>query len=337
MVRHADLVERLFEGHDGIQVERHRLLESGLGLRSRWGAAARARALCADERFDVVHLLDGSHAYLLAGAYARRTLVTVHDLIPALQARRAFPVARPGRSARALIELNLWALARAGALCADSRCTAHDVQRLVGRDVDAVLPLVVESPRREATARSTSGHDRGATVLHVGNNGFYKNRAGAIRIFGRMQRQRPELSMITIGPPADAAITEALATVPAPGRVAFLENPDDEVLEACYEKAGVLLFPSLYEGFGWPPLEAMRAGCLVVASDRGSLPEVMEAAGKMHDPEDEAGFAGVALEVLRTVRDAACERTVLEAHVRRFAPEHMRAGLVRLYEGIGTT
>jgi glycosyltransferase involved in cell wall biosynthesis len=56
--------------------------------------------------------------------------------------------------------------------------------------------------------------------------------------------------------------------------VEFLVDPSDAEVRKQYRESDLLLFPSLYEGFGWPPLEAMAAGCLVVCSNRGALPEV---------------------------------------------------------------
>jgi glycosyltransferase involved in cell wall biosynthesis len=73
--------------------------------------------------------------------------------------------------------------------------------------------------------------------------------------------------------------------------VVFLGGVDEETLVALYNGARILILPSLYEGFGLPPLEAMACGTPVIASDRGSLPEVVGEAGLLIDPEHTRAIA----------------------------------------------
>jgi glycosyltransferase involved in cell wall biosynthesis len=78
--------------------------------------------------------------------------------------------------------------------------------------------------------------------------------------------------------------------------VGFVSDAD---LRALYAESAIFLFPSLYEGFGLPVLEAMAAGVPVVSSDRGALPEVMGKAGLTFNPEDSIGGCQAVLQVLR--------------------------------------
>jgi glycosyltransferase involved in cell wall biosynthesis len=73
--------------------------------------------------------------------------------------------------------------------------------------------------------------------------------------------------------------------------------PRDELV-GLYRRAAALVFPSLYEGFGQPPLEAMACGCPVACSDAASLPEVVGAAARLFDPNDPEAIAAAVLEVL---------------------------------------
>ena len=73
--------------------------------------------------------------------------------------------------------------------------------------------------------------------------------------------------------------------------------PADE-LAALYRRAAALVFPSLYEGFGQPPLEAMACGCPVACSSRGSLPEVVGDAARLFDPESPEAIAAAVRDVL---------------------------------------
>jgi len=75
------------------------------------------------------------------------------------------------------------------------------------------------------------------------------------------------------------------------GEKTFYIGGNDRVLWSCYRHAHLLIYPSLYEGFGFPLLEAMEAGCPIAASNRGSIPEVMGQAGIVFDPRDESSIA----------------------------------------------
>jgi alpha-1,3-rhamnosyl/mannosyltransferase len=75
------------------------------------------------------------------------------------------------------------------------------------------------------------------------------------------------------------------------GRVRFLGHVPGGAIPALYRRAEALVFPSLYEGFGAPPLEAMACGCVVAASTGGALPEVCGDAAVLFDPRDTAAMA----------------------------------------------
>jgi glycosyltransferase involved in cell wall biosynthesis len=114
-------------------------------------------------------------------------------------------------------------------------------------------------------------------------------------------------------------------------------NPKDGDLAKLYREASVLLFPSLYEGFGWPPLEAMRYGCPVVCSNVASLPEVVDDAALLCNPEDTGECASA---LLRVLSDDALAKQLVERGYRnlpRFSSREFALGLSRLYEGLSTS
>ncbi|MBI2438251.1 MAG: glycosyltransferase family 4 protein, partial [Lentisphaerae bacterium] len=104
-------------------------------------------------------------------------------------------------------------------------------------------------------------------------------------------------------------ILERLRASPRAGAIRYLEYVSDEELAALYTGAELFLFPSLYEGFGFPPLEAMCCGTPVLASTAGSLPEVLGDGARLI-PEFAAGRW--ATEALQVLADGALRRSMVE-------------------------
>ncbi len=132
------------------------------------------------------------------------------------------------------------------------------------------------------------GEAREPFLLYPAKSWPHKNHARLLEAFALLRRERPELRLVLTG----AAGLPAQAGVEQRGRI-----PSD-ALVALYRTASCLVFPSLYEGFGQPALEAMACGTPVAASDRGSLPEVCGGAARLFDPDTPAEIAAAVREVL---------------------------------------
>ncbi len=280
-------------------------------------------------RPDLVHVIDGSHAYLIRALPARCAAVaTIHDLIPLLQAEGALGPLRPSPLGHRLALLGLRALERADALMTDSDSTRNDLTRR-SPNAAARARVVHLALRAQAAGRLPLGVP-GSYVLHVGNDGFYKNRDGLLRIFARMA-DRTKAHMVLVGPPLSEGQRAFLSGEGLSERVHCLDGVDETALGALYRNAGLFLFPSLYEGYGWPPLEAMAVGCPTVCSDRASLPELVGDAAVLADPEDEAGFAAAALALLNDPAKHAdlCRRG--PDRVKRFSLEAMSIAVAAVY------
>ena len=290
-------------------------------------------------RADVYHLLDASHAYMADTLPPSRTVATVHDLIPSLQALGRFPVRQPGWAARWLIRRSLSFVRRVGAVAAVSQSTANDLAAIAGRQADAViyLPLRATATSGNKDAAPIDGEAKPQPhVLHVGNNGFYKNRVGVLRIFAAMQARQPELRLTLAGPEPDAAQTALLESLGLRSCVRYAVNPSDADIESLYRNAGLLLFPSLYEGYGWPPLEALQQGCPVVCANTGSLPEVVGDAALFADPADTEQFAVQALRVLNEPELAATLLARGRARLAGLTLERMASQLLPLYQQVAS-
>src|SRR6185369_15098693 len=96
--------------------------------------------------------------------------------------------------------------------------------------------------------------------------------------------ERREVELVVAGAPGDLRVFGQVAIDPAASQVRFTGYVPDELLPALYSGALALVYPSLYEGFGLPPLEAMACGTPVVTSRRSSLPEVVGRSAILVDP-----------------------------------------------------
>ena len=113
-------------------------------------------------------------------------------------------------------------------------------------------------------------------------------------------------------------------------RLVEIKNPDSAMLEALYNRATALLFPSRFEGFGWPIAEAQACGCPVICSDRGPMPEVAGEAALIHRVDDEEAFAA---DILRLSDPGERERWSEKSlrNAQRFSTEKMIAQYVEIY------
>jgi glycosyltransferase involved in cell wall biosynthesis len=124
-------------------------------------------------------------------------------------------------------------------------------------------------------------------LLHVGSRGGYKNFDALLRAYAASDWLKENFSIVAFGGGAFSVEEQALMRVlgvPA-GRVMQVGG-GDAALARLYRHAAALVYPSLYEGFGIPPLEAMSLDCPVLCSGRSSIPEVVGDAGEYFDPED---------------------------------------------------
>lgn len=132
--------------------------------------------------------------------------------------------------------------------------------------------------------------EREPFLLYPANNWPHKNHERLFEAFAQLRRERPELRLVLTGSGHERR--QLPEGVHALGHV-----PLDE-LASLYRRASCLVFPSLYEGFGQPPLEALASGCPVAVSRAASLPEVCGDAARYFDPAEPEEIAAVVADVL---------------------------------------
>jgi len=145
----------------------------------------------------------------------------------------------------------------------------------------------------------------------------------------------PDVRLKLAGSPMDADLNALAEQLGITERIECMVNPDDAQVADLYRHASLLLFPSIYEGFGWPPLEAMAFGCPVVCSSEGSLPEVVADAALAAPVANEAELAEHCLTILQN--DDVARDMIRRGHERArfFQPQKMAGQLIEAYRKAG--
>ncbi|MBC7227266.1 MAG: glycosyltransferase family 4 protein [Thermoflexales bacterium] len=243
-------------------------------------------------------------------------VVTVHDIIPYLTRHQKSLRAYRHCWERWLDALATGALRRADALITDSVYTREAVVRALGYPAEQiwVVPLGVDPavfhprpvpPEFDVRYGLDSCY---RYVLYVGSENPRKNLPFLLRAFARLRQDMPDVRLIRVGAVqylSYACLLEReILELDLMDAVLHFPAVSDEDLVLFYNRADLFVFPSLYEGFGLPVLEAMACGTPVVCSDATSLPEVAGDAALRVSPSDEEGWAD------------AMYRALTDAHLR---------------------
>ncbi|HEV2840273.1 MAG TPA: glycosyltransferase family 1 protein [Chthoniobacterales bacterium] len=293
----------------------------------------------------VVHICDHSNAM-----YARRiqgipVVISCHDLLAvrgALGEQTDCPASLTGKL------LQRWIVAglrTATVVACVSKATLEDVRRLVargeGRPKLELIPLALSYPYRKISTDEAQGRLAQISllkpgipfVLHVGSNLRRKNREGVLRIFAQCKGQWNGL-LVFAGEPLSEALRSLGRQLGVLDRVVEVPDATSEVLEALYNCATAFLFPSRFEGFGWPIIEAQACGCPVICGDRAPLPEVAGDAGLIHPVEDEESFAAGIIRLTDPEERARWSAKSLR-NAQRFSTERMIAEYLSAYQNSG--
>ncbi len=276
---------------------------------------------------DVVH---GTN-YVVPPTRRAARVVTVHDLTTVRYPElcNSATLAYPGLVRRALAH-GAWVHTHSAAVAAE-------VVEVLGADPARVRAVPSGVPPLSVPDLSAPSRHLppgvGRYVLAVGTAEPRKDLPGLVGAFDLVAAGRPDLGLVLAGPEGwgSADLSRALDASPARARIVLTGWVDDVTLAGLLHGAAVLAYPSLYEGFGYPPLQAMAAGTPVVATRAGALEEVLDDAALLVEPRDQVALA----EAIASVVDSDETATALAARglerAATFDWERCAEGLVALY------
>lgn len=300
-----------------------------------WSRYPRYSLYARPTKFDVNHVLDHAYGHLTYVLVPERTIVTCHDLHPWQRWRGTVPGLSHRRRPPVTFQVSLAGLRRARLIVAVSQATKDQVVEVLGIDPQRihVVPNGVDpifSPEHESRRPSEE-----ATILCVSTGAAYKNHRAVVEVLVRVAaRSRRPVRLLRVGPPLPTEEIERVIRYGLRDKVVELGRVSERVLSDAYRSSDVLLHPSVYEGFGWPPLEAMASGLPVVTSRWASLIEVTNGAALHADALDYDGLSDRVMSVVendqlaRDLRERGLERA------REFSWTRTATRLLQLYENV---
>jgi glycosyltransferase involved in cell wall biosynthesis len=290
---------------------------------------------------DVVHVCDHGNSFYIPGKPRKPYVVTCHDLLAVRGSLGESTDVTPSFTGHYLQRLILDGLKRATAIACVSGATMRDARRLLGdyRGQLIVAPnslnypyrkLEVAEVRRRLDVVSALPPDS-AYVLLVGGNSRRKNREAALRavagIAGSWNGR-----LVVAGEPLSPEQRRLAQELGVMERIVELGGVSNELLEALYNGALALLFPSRFEGFGWPIAEAQACGCPVICSSSEPLPEVAGAGAILCNADDHAAFGRAIAALARNPAQRDALVTAGFANASRYDRPQLIEQFVSLYE-----
>jgi len=255
--------------------------------------------------FDVFHpsIYSENAAGISVREFKCPIVVTIHDMIEELYPE-VDPMGLRHRQKAEVLEV-------ASAVI----CVSHNTKRDLLKWFPKLKPAITVTHLASELDVSMSYGDRQVPqvpyfIFVGGRQSSYKNFALLLKAFSGVIAMNCKVRLCLVGPPLTAEEKTEISQLGLLEHISHAGQPDDQYLAKLYRCSLALVYPSLYEGFGIPPLEAMACGTLVIASNQASLPEVIGDAGILFDPHDVKSLTDILIGVARGQlnREAMIER-----------------------------
>jgi glycosyltransferase involved in cell wall biosynthesis len=277
---------------------------------------------------DIVH--ETYYSRVGTAIESSKTVITVYDMI-----HEKFPeyFAINDKTSKVKEE----AIARADHVIAISESTKADLIEIFGTEPSkiAVVYLGFGAPTKTRDNLDRAKRNDRDYILYVGSRGGYKNFSGFIEAVSQSEKLVSDLDVVAFG---GGAFTQLeIAQFRALG---FKENQirnvsgSDELLSQYYSEAKAFIYPSLYEGFGIPPLEAMAHDCPVVSSNTSSMPEVIGDAAEYFSPTDVGSMTRALENVMYSDARIADLQKLGKLRIKEFTWERCAIETLRVYQAV---
>ncbi len=240
----------------------------------------------------IKHITNQDLAFLLCFIDLHPSIVTCYDLIPVAYYNNHL----------LYWKMNLQGLRKADHIITISEFSKEEIIRLTGYSGDkisVIYPGVDTAcfyPKRDRSIVSQYAiTDNDYVIMYLGSEEPRKNISLILKAIYHLKKTMPRVKLLKVGGAQMGgdrqAVLKLIKDLHLEREVIFTGQVAETDLPKYYNAADLFVFPSYYEGFGLPPLEAMACGCPVIVADRTSLPEVVGDAGLLIDPDDEQAFA----------------------------------------------
>ena len=285
------------------------------------------------ERFGKFDLAHPTYHSLMTGrpisAYRMPVVLTIHDMIP----ERFASQLDPGGAETAR---KCDAVQAADAIICISENTKRDLMEILHVPEKRITVILLASELLPDMAVDSTLVPHQPYLLFVGSRAFYKNFVRLLLAFSSVATSWPELRLAVVGAPFNQTENELIQALKLKPKIDHLSQLNDQQLAGIYRNAEAFVYPSLYEGFGIPPLEAMACGTVVIAANSSSIPEVVGDAAILFDPNsiDELTERILALPKLGSRREDYIRRG--KDRAARFSWQNTAAKTFEVYRNVSS-
>ena len=250
------------------------------------------------KKYDIHHIIEEGYAHLIdLPLDNKRTIVTVHDLIPLLSWKGIIHNLNYPHRPR-LAEYSFNSLKRAAHIITISQNTKKDLIKFCGvkkKNISVIyngcgkLFKPLPKKHKEILRKSKFNFPTDSFLILIIGHQSYKNHETALKVLSQLRLKKKNIYIVRLGR-KNESWSKLKKYYSLDKYIIELNWLKPNEVSELYNSVDCLLFPSWYEGFGRPPLEAMASGVPVVASNVASIPEVVGKAGLLYDPNDVKGM-----------------------------------------------